>query len=271
MRKGLWKIADLTARRGVIFFRQQADVIGQRQQPDEQFARVVDPALHHVIVDQPEGAGQERALARRQAVDAFGRVITQHQAVFQQAALDLGERAAHPGIVGRQEPDQRNLQQARVERPGAIGLHETVAFGVIGFAADFVVNLVADRAPALDGSIEVQFLRRAHDAVEGDPGHHLRMGEMFQAAAHFPDAIVRLAPDGFEMVDHRLAERPALVHGRQSGLAPDDKRRRPPRHRRRAAIARPRRCRCAPATNFRSREARWLHIRAGAAPPRSRT
>ncbi|MCY1417433.1 hypothetical protein D9M71_329680 [compost metagenome] len=36
-------------------------------------------------------------------------------------------------------------------------------------------------------------------AVEGDPGHHLGVHELLPAATHFPDALVRLAPDAFDI------------------------------------------------------------------------
>jgi hypothetical protein len=38
--------------------------------------------------------------------------------------LDGGDRALHPRIAGRQEADQGDHQQARVEELRAIGLHE---------------------------------------------------------------------------------------------------------------------------------------------------
>ena len=68
-----------------------------------------------MIVGEPEAAGEERALARRQPVARPRRVVAQHEAVLDQLALDRRDRADDARIVGRQEADQRDQQQARVQ------------------------------------------------------------------------------------------------------------------------------------------------------------
>ena len=47
------------------------------------------------------------------------------------------------------------------------------------------------------------------------------MRELPPAAAHLPDAVVGLAPDGLEMLDERAFEIPAVLCRRQSGAARD--------------------------------------------------
>ena len=68
--EGLREIAQHAFRARVVFFRQQANIVAAFQQPLEQFHRVGQPAHQHVDVDEPEAAGQKRALPLRQAVDA---------------------------------------------------------------------------------------------------------------------------------------------------------------------------------------------------------
>src|SRR5438034_9422924 len=39
-----------------------------------------------------------------------------------------------------------------------------------------------------------------HRSIEGDPAHHLRVGEVKRAVPYFPDARIRLPPDVADMV-----------------------------------------------------------------------
>src|SRR5207237_8418019 len=50
----------------------------------------------------------------------------------------------------------------------------------------------------------------AHGAIERDPRHHLRMDEVLRLAADLPDALVRLAPDPFEVVEEHLLQLPRV-------------------------------------------------------------
>src|SRR5215831_7722815 len=70
MRKGLREIADLPPRLGIVFFREQPDVVPQRQQALEQGGRFGVAVLQRVIVGEPEAAGKKDALARRETIDA---------------------------------------------------------------------------------------------------------------------------------------------------------------------------------------------------------
>src|SRR6516225_3284207 len=69
MRECLRKIAKLPLRRRVVFFRQQANVVAQREQTLEQGARFGIPMLQLVIIGEPEAAREKHAFTRRQAVD----------------------------------------------------------------------------------------------------------------------------------------------------------------------------------------------------------
>ena len=94
----------------------------------------------HVIVDQPEAAGEESAFAGRQAVHSGARVIAQHESVAKQLALDGRDGALDAGIVRRQKADHRNKQKARVQRRVAERLHERVLSGIKPMLAHFGMN-----------------------------------------------------------------------------------------------------------------------------------
>jgi hypothetical protein len=62
------------------------------------------------------------------------------------------------------------------------------------------VDLGAQPLPARDRGVGTEALGGLDGAVEGDPGHHLGVGELAPRAAHLPDALVGLAPGGLEVV-----------------------------------------------------------------------
>src|SRR6185503_6823550 len=78
-------------------------------------------------------------------------------------------------------------------------------------------------SPAIDRSVEPEFLDRSNRAIERDPRHHLRMGEVARAAPHFPDPLVGLPPDGFEMQEEAAFQSPGRIAGGESGAARDIK------------------------------------------------
>ena len=59
----------MPSRDRVVLLREQAEVVAQAEQPREQLARLVDAAEQREVGREPERAGQEDALARRQPVD----------------------------------------------------------------------------------------------------------------------------------------------------------------------------------------------------------
>jgi hypothetical protein len=58
------------------------------------------------------------------------------------------------------------------------------------------MDLVADFFPALELAVRGQpsLFDQLHATMERQPRHHFRMGEMFAAAAHFPDSFVWFLP-----------------------------------------------------------------------------
>ena len=86
---------------------------------------------------------------------------------------------------------------------------------VVRLPAHVVVHLVPQRAPALDWPFAPVLRHEPDGAVERDPAHHLRMGELSARAAHLPDPLVGLAPDALEALEQAPAERPGVVRRRQ--------------------------------------------------------
>src|SRR5689334_2057712 len=86
-------------------------------------------------------------------------------------------------------------------------------------AADFVMDLRAHAAPAFDGTVKAKILDCLHHAIHGDPRHHLRMSEVALRTAHFPYAVVRLAPHRFQVIDYRPFDPPSIFIRWQSAAA----------------------------------------------------
>src|SRR5438105_9192471 len=68
--EGLGEVPQEAAGLGVVLLREQPDVVSEVEQPLEELARLLQPALEREGVREPEGARQEDALAARQAIDA---------------------------------------------------------------------------------------------------------------------------------------------------------------------------------------------------------
>ena len=136
----------------------------------------------------------------RKAVVRLVALVAHHEAVAHQLRLDRGDGAAHTDVAGRQEVDERDHQQARVELRAAVCLHERVSIRVEAVGADVVVDLLAHLAPFLQRSLTAELLDRAYRAIERHPRHYLRMSEVLARPAHLPQAFVGLAP----VIDHEL-------------------------------------------------------------------
>src|SRR6185503_20672293 len=115
------------------------------------------------------------------------------------------------GIFGRQKARLRNQQQRRVELARAVVLHERVALGVERFRADLLVDLGANLAPSVDGSLELEPFAALDAAVESDPAHDPRMRERTSGPARFPDPVVGLLPRALELAQQRLLQCPGFV------------------------------------------------------------
>ncbi len=121
------------------------------------------------------------------------------------------ERATHSRILRGQEADQRNEQSTRVEVLRSVALHEGSEFGVKAVAADIIMNSLAQLAPSIEWTIELEMFDGLDGAVECDPRHHLGVDEVLPVAAHFPYAVIGILPNTFEMAQHLQLEFPALL------------------------------------------------------------
>src|ERR671931_264589 len=161
VREGLREVAELAPQLRGVLLREQAEVGAKREQPLEELPRLVEPALEREVVDEPEGARQEDALAGRQAVDRHGLVVgavALHEAVADELPLDRRHRADHARVVGRQEADERDHEQARVEALRAVEADEGVELGVESLAEHLVVDLRPHPAPPVDRPAAVEAL-----------------------------------------------------------------------------------------------------------------
>ena len=70
--------------------------------------------------------------------------VPEHEAVLHQLAPNRLERAAHPRIVGRQEPEERDRQQARVESLRVVVLDERAELLVVAALEHLRVDLVTN-------------------------------------------------------------------------------------------------------------------------------
>ena len=91
MGKGLRKISQLAVKNGIVFLGQQADIIAQIEQTQEEIARLLNATGDRIVIGEPERAWQERSLTRRQAIDAGLGWISEHQALVDKFPLDCSD------------------------------------------------------------------------------------------------------------------------------------------------------------------------------------
>src|SRR5919198_102574 len=130
VREGLREVAELAAELRVVLLGEEAEVGAEREELLEERPRLVEPALEREVVDEPEGARQEGALAGRQAVDRHRllvRLVALDEAGADELALDCRHRADHARVVGREEADERDHEQARVDPLRAVEADEGLA------------------------------------------------------------------------------------------------------------------------------------------------
>jgi hypothetical protein len=167
----------------------EADVVCQSDELVHERGGLVDPSRLGEGLDEPERAGQECALLPWKSV----------LALVAEDKRPIGELAANR-VDGRVRPlvvvaaDKGGHQQRRVELAGT---------GPTDVAAPFLrpaalVEEALDRAGRLAPAGHVvarNVLAGERDrAVEGDPAHELRVGEVHRLAAHLPDPGVGPAP-----------------------------------------------------------------------------
>src|SRR5713226_5928702 len=96
-------VAHQTPRAAIVLLRDQPDGVGEPDQPLEESAGLFAAALQDVVVGQPERAGEEGPLARRQPIDTGAGLVAVDEASPQQALRDGGDGAAHARILRRKE------------------------------------------------------------------------------------------------------------------------------------------------------------------------
>ena len=113
------------------------------------------------VVGQPEGAGQERAFARRQAVDARARDVAGDEAVRQQVALDRRHacRASRGSSAGR-KPTSGIISRLASRSCEPYDCTNELELGVETLAADLGMDGVAQLPPALERPFEAEAARR---------------------------------------------------------------------------------------------------------------
>src|SRR5688572_32979639 len=82
--ESLGKVAEKALLERIVFLGEQPDIVGEAGQTVEQRARLVQAALQAQVVGQPEAAGKEHPLARRQPVDGLVRAVALHQSAYGQ-------------------------------------------------------------------------------------------------------------------------------------------------------------------------------------------
>jgi hypothetical protein len=156
VRERLREVPEHPAGDRVVFLREQTDVVRQSDEPLEERMCVVVPAEQLVAVAEPERAREEHTLAARQPVGIVGvvRAVAEHEAVPEQLALDRLDRPADARIRSRQEADEWDQQEARVELRRAVRLRERAELLVEALLADLSVDPLTQVAPVLDAAVE---------------------------------------------------------------------------------------------------------------------
>ena len=164
VRERLGEVPDEPPASDVVLLGEQAEVVPERRAAARRAPPPRRGGLQREHLDEPERARKERPFAGREAVDAdvlLVGAVALDEAVAHQLPLDRRDRAHDPRVVRGEEADDRHQQQARVEPRRAVGLHERAELRVEPLAADLVVDLVAERAPALDRAVEPVAPRRS--------------------------------------------------------------------------------------------------------------
>src|SRR5947207_9835980 len=196
MRKGLRKISQLAFRDWIVFLRQKAEVVSQTEQSLEKVARFLFSADAMQTGCQPERARQKHPFSSGQPIHTFFfGSIAKHETVSHQLAFDRFNRPAH-SLVGKwQESRAQHPEQARVESIRSVILGKGFLFPTESARANLRMDLIANLPPPIDISSRTSALfHQFNRAIKSHPCHHFGMGEMFAAAAHFPNSLVRFVP-----------------------------------------------------------------------------
>src|SRR5262245_42982940 len=99
--EGLREVADGALSTEIVLFGQQAQIVGQADEPLVQALGVRQASGQNVGVCKPEAAREKGAFTRRQSVVGRGRVVPEHQPAPQQLLLNSPDGAQHACVVGR--------------------------------------------------------------------------------------------------------------------------------------------------------------------------
>ena len=125
MRQRLREIAGLAPRLGIVFFRKQAEIVGDADHALEQAcAFSTSPASTWASASHSVQARNAPSIGCFSSGRHLTRIVPQHQAVAHHVPLDRRDRAANARIRRRQEADCRQQQQAGIEQLRAIGFDE---------------------------------------------------------------------------------------------------------------------------------------------------
>src|SRR5215212_3179330 len=180
VRERLRKVAELHLGPRILFFAQKAEIVTQSEQAIEQRLRFVQPALHGEDFDQPERASQEDTFTRRQPIDMLLLLasVAKQETVDTQLASDRLDGRDESRIVRRQEADDRHEQDAGVELVRSVRLGEGLLALTPTVPEHLIPDLVTELSPAINGPVAPELFMDADGAIEGHPGHHLRMGKI---------------------------------------------------------------------------------------------
>ena len=121
------------------------------------------------------------------------RSITKHHTIGRKVLFDRN-RASNPLVIGRQEADERHHEQTGIEQLRSVGLDERTYVRLVALLADLVTYCVANRAPAVNRTIETKGYDDFNGSMQRHPRHHFRMGELTAQPAYFPQPLIGLGP-----------------------------------------------------------------------------
>src|SRR5262249_32813108 len=175
--------------------------------------------LQRVIVGKPKAAREKYPFSWGQTINFCLGSITEHEAIDHEFLLDSRDRAAHAWIFRRQEADDGHQQQTRIELAASEALRKGVAVAVESKLANRRVDVVANLSPTFQRCIQFETLGITYRAIQSNPCHDLGKGKVATTASHFPNSIVRLLPDLFQMLDQRPLLWPGRLDGSKSILS----------------------------------------------------
>src|SRR5579863_6331425 len=171
---GLWEITEHAARQRIKLFSEKSHVVTPREQTLKEPASFGAAVLQDIVLDEPEAARQKGTLTGRKSVAGLFSFITPDEfATNHEFLFDCLHGSPHTRIGCRKKADQRDQQQACVESPRPVGLHEAVQVTVEAVFTDLRMNLIGDRFPALLRVIERSTFELARRAIECNPSHDL--------------------------------------------------------------------------------------------------